>query len=112
MNTRRQGRGGSCQRLCYSERAAQGTASQIFRSFFDGTRFSVRKWFYFEMTKRNLKLFILLLTCLAQPALMMGQDGADSTSEGVIAVSRPTSDFNKNIYYRNKLEFSLDTGGL
>jgi hypothetical protein len=64
------------------------------------------------MANRNLKLFILVLTCLAQPALSMGQDGAVSSSEGVISVSRPAPDFNKDIYYRNKLEFSLDTGGL
>jgi hypothetical protein len=64
------------------------------------------------MTKRNWKLFILLLTCLAQPALSMGQDGAGSASDEVIPVSRPAPDFNSDIYYRNKLEFSLDTGAL
>lgn len=64
------------------------------------------------MVKRNLTLFILLLACLAQPALSMGQDGMASSSEGVTAVSRPAPDFNKDIYYRNKLEFSFETGGL
>jgi hypothetical protein len=64
------------------------------------------------MAKRNLKLLILLLACLAQPALSMGQDGAGSGSDAVIPVSRPAPDFNTDIYYRNKLEFSLDTGAL
>src|SRR5258708_23210944 len=70
----------------------------------------VRKWFYFEMAKRNLKLLILLLACLAQPALSMGQDGAGPGSHAVIAVSRPAPDFNTDIYYRNNLELSLDMG--
>src|ERR1700724_693009 len=62
------------------------------------------------MAKRNLKLFTLLLACLAQPALSMGQDG--TASDEVIPVSRPAPDYNTDIYYRNKLEFSLDTGAL
>ncbi len=33
-------------------------------------------------------------------------------SDEVIAVSTPAPDFNRDIYYRNKLEFSLETGGL
>jgi hypothetical protein len=64
------------------------------------------------MAKRNLKSFILLLACLAQPALSMGQDGTASPSDEVVPVSRPAPDFNSDIYYRNKLEFSLDTGAL
>jgi hypothetical protein len=72
----------------------------------------VRKWFYFEMAKRNLKLFTLLLACLAQPALSMGQDATTPPTDEVIPVSRPAPDLNADIYYRNKLEFSLDTGAL
>ena len=64
------------------------------------------------MAKRNLKLFTLVLACIAQPALSMGQDGTASPADEVISVSRPAPDFNTDIYYRNKLEFSLDTGGL
>ena len=66
------------------------------------------------MTIRNLKLFILLLACLAQPSLSMGQDSAATPSDAVIQVGRPRPivDFNDDIYYRNKLEFSLETGGL
>jgi hypothetical protein len=64
------------------------------------------------MTKRTLKLLILVLACLAQPALSMGQDAAAAGSDAVIPISRPAPDFNTDIYYRNKLEFSLDTGAL
>jgi hypothetical protein len=64
------------------------------------------------MTKRNLKLLTLLLACLAQPALSMGQDATTSPSDEVIPVSRPAPDFNAGVYYRNRLEFSLDTGAL
>jgi len=69
-------------------------------------------WFYFEMVKRYLKLFILLLACLAQPALSMGQDATTPPTDEVIPVSRPAPDLNEEIYYRNRLEFSLDTGAL
>jgi hypothetical protein len=64
------------------------------------------------MTKRTLKLLILLLACLAKPALSMGQDATAQGSDVVIPISRPAPDFNTDIYYRNKLEFSLDTGAL
>jgi hypothetical protein len=67
---------------------------------------------YFEMFKRNVKLFAVLLVCLARPALLMGQDATPPASDEVIAVSKPAPDFNKDIYYRNKLEFSLETGAL
>ena len=78
------------------------------------TRVSSRSIFYLKMTIRNLKLFTLLLACLAQPALSTGQDSAATPSDAVIQVGRPRPivDFNDDIYYRNKLEFSLETGGL
>ena len=41
----------------------------------------------------------------------MGQDATAAPSDEVIAVSTPAPDFNRDIYYRNKLEFSLETGG-
>jgi hypothetical protein len=66
------------------------------------------------MTIRNLKFFTVLLACLAPPALSTGQDSAATPSDAVIQVGRPRPivDFNDDIYYRNKLEFSLETGGL
>jgi hypothetical protein len=42
----------------------------------------------------------------------MGQDATPPVSDEVIAVSKPALDFNKDIYYRNKLEFSVETGAL
>jgi hypothetical protein len=66
------------------------------------------------MIQQNLMLFSLLLVCLASPALSAGQNLAASTSDAVISVSKPapSPDFNTGIYYKNKLEFSLETGGL
>jgi len=42
----------------------------------------------------------------------MSQVGPASASDEVIPVSRPAPDLNADVYYRNKLEFSLDTGVL
>jgi hypothetical protein len=64
------------------------------------------------MTRRNLKLFTLFLACLAQPALFRGQDAGGPPSDAVIQIPSKPPDFNKDIYYRNKLEFSLETGAL
>jgi lipid A 3-O-deacylase PagL len=63
------------------------------------------------MTKRNLKLFTLFLACLTQSALCMGQDLNSQPSEDLSQASR-LADFNTDIYYKNKLEFSVDTGVL
>ena len=68
--------------------------------------------FLFEMTKRNVTSFAVLTACLAQPALSIGQDAMTARSDEVIGVSTPAPDFNRDIYYRNKLEFSLETGAL
>jgi hypothetical protein len=64
------------------------------------------------MTRRNLTLFILFLACLAQPALSRGQDAEGPPSDAVIQIPSRLPDFNKDIYYRNKLEFSFETGAL
>jgi len=63
------------------------------------------------MPRQNLKLFLLLLTCLTQPAISKGQNlGIQSSSE--TSLPSKLADFNTDIYYRNKLEFSLETGVL
>lgn len=63
------------------------------------------------MRKRDLILFALALACLAKPALSAGQESKTQPfDEGPLA-SKP-ADFNTDIYYRNKLEFSLETGVL
>ncbi|MGD0444612.1 MAG: acyloxyacyl hydrolase [Edaphobacter sp.] len=69
--------------------------------------------FYFAMTKRNLRLLVLLLASLTPPALLKGQDLKTEPSDDVLRAPpfRPV-DFNKDIYYRNKLEFSLEAGAL
>jgi hypothetical protein len=63
------------------------------------------------MSIRNLKLFTLILACLAYPALSLGQDPKSQPSDGTVRDSK-SADFNRSIYYKNKLEFSLETGWL
>jgi hypothetical protein len=64
------------------------------------------------MSLRNLlMLFTLTLGGLTQPALSIGQDSQSQPSYETLRDSSP-ADFNKSIYYRNKLEFSLETGWL
>jgi hypothetical protein len=64
-----------------------------------------------KMSKRNLPLFTLILACLTHPAPSCGQDSNNPPSDEILRESKPT-DFNRNIYYKNKLEFSLETGWL
>ena len=61
------------------------------------------------MSKRNPALFTLLLACLTHPTLSFGQDSAIQPSDRSFRDSKP-ADFNSSIYYKNKLEFSLETG--
>jgi hypothetical protein len=63
------------------------------------------------VARRILKLSTLLLACLMQPAVSIGQD-AKSVSSGDISRASQPADFNTAIYYKNKLEFSLETGAL
>jgi hypothetical protein len=61
-----------------------------------------------------VKLSTLFLACLIQSALSMGQSSMVLPSGGVTPVYRRTqpADFNTDIYYRNKLELSFETGAL
>jgi hypothetical protein len=63
------------------------------------------------MSKGNAAFFTLMLVCLARPALSFGQDSMFQPSNGISRNSKP-ADFNRSIYYKNKLEFSLETGWL
>jgi hypothetical protein len=63
------------------------------------------------MTARNLISCTLALTYLTHPALSIGQDLKSQRSDETLLGLRP-ADFNRQIYYKNKLEFSLDTGWL
>jgi hypothetical protein len=60
---------------------------------------------------RYLAGFTLVLTCLIQPALSVAQDSTSPPSEKALPGSKP-DDFNRTIYYKNKLEFSFETGWL
>jgi hypothetical protein len=77
------------------------------------TRALVRKYFFLfiKMNLRNLALFTLMLACLTNPALSLGQNSKSQPSNETLRESKPT-DFNRSIYYKNKLEFSLETGWL
>jgi hypothetical protein len=63
------------------------------------------------MTIRNLALLTLMLACLTHSSQSLGQDLNSRPSDEVLKKSdRP--DRNRSIYYKNKLEFSLETGWL
>jgi hypothetical protein len=71
------------------------------------------------MTLRIVVLFTLILAFLTQPAISKGQKSATTTSTSTATQpanetpQRPDRpDFNSAIYYKNKLEFSLETGWL
>lgn len=63
------------------------------------------------MSIRNLTLFTLMLACLTHPGLSRGQDSTTQPPDKILRDSK-SADFNRNIYYKNKLEFSLETGWL
>jgi hypothetical protein len=63
------------------------------------------------MRVRNLTLFTVLLACLSQPARSTAQDAKRDPSNEGVRNPKP-ADFNRKIYYKNKLEFSLEEGWL
>jgi Lipid A 3-O-deacylase (PagL) len=56
-------------------------------------------------------LFILMLACLSHPTLSLGQDSKSQPSDEILRDFK-SPDFNTSIYYKNKREFSLETGVL
>jgi hypothetical protein len=60
---------------------------------------------------RRLPFFTLLLACLAFPALSVSQD-SKSQASNESARDSGSADFNRGIYYKNKLEISVETGWL
>src|SRR5216684_1400520 len=67
------------------------------------------------MGLQNLPFFLLTLACLAQPAPSIAQDSTTQPStqpSGEILRDSKPGDFNRGIYYKNRLEFSLETGWL
>ena len=63
------------------------------------------------MTNRSLGLSAFFLVCLTHPVLSMGKGPKTEPLVGVFRTSEP-ADFNTEIYYRNKLEFSQEVGVL
>jgi Lipid A 3-O-deacylase (PagL) len=60
---------------------------------------------------RYLPLFAVILLCLTFPALSPGKSSKTEPSNPILGLPKST-DFNRNIYYKNKLEFSEETGWL
>src|SRR5260370_4123060 len=63
------------------------------------------------MGMRNLTLVTLILIGLTHPAPCLGQDSMSQPAFGITRESK-LADFNSSIYYKNKIEFSLETGWL
>jgi len=66
---------------------------------------------WLSMGIRNLTLFTVMLACITQPATSIAQDSNSQPSDETVRNSE-SADFNRSIYYKNKLEFSLETGWL
>jgi hypothetical protein len=70
------------------------------------------------MTHHSLQVYTLCLACLMPPTLSYGQDPSPESKNAATQPADPTpppskpADFNTDIYYRNKIEFSLESGFL
>ena len=64
-----------------------------------------------NITIRNLTLFAVMLACPLQSARFIAQDSKSQPSDETEWASA-RADFNRSIYYKNKIEFSLETGWL
>jgi len=62
------------------------------------------------MRVRELILFTVMVACLIDAAKCIAQDSNSQPSDEKTQVPKP--DFNGDIYYRNRLEFSLESGWL
>ena len=77
-----------------------------------------RKHVYPAIPAKRLMFFALLLGCFALPAWSddqvrtEDQAAAAPPSDAVMLAPAKPADFNDEIYYRNKLEYSLETGVL
>jgi lipid A 3-O-deacylase PagL len=63
------------------------------------------------MSKQNLPLFAMVLVALTCPAFCFGKS-PKSHPTSVILGLRKSTDSNRNIYYKNRVEFSTETGWL
>lgn len=62
------------------------------------------------MSVRKLILLAVMLGCLAQAAKSIAQDPTSQPSQETLRIPKP--DFNKEIYYKNRLDFSFESGWL
>ena len=62
------------------------------------------------MSVRKLILLAVMLGCLAQAAKSIAQDPTSQPSQETLRAPKP--DFNKEIYYKNRLDFSFESGWL
>ena len=63
------------------------------------------------MSIRTVTLFTLMMAYHTYPTPSLGQDGNSQPSFEIVQKPKP-EDRNSSIYYKNKLEFSLETGWL
>jgi Lipid A 3-O-deacylase (PagL) len=63
------------------------------------------------MNTRNLMPFALILTCIAHPVPALARNSKTRPSTEILRHAK-SADFNRSIYYKNKLEFSVETGWL
>src|SRR5438445_4844915 len=63
------------------------------------------------MNTRNLMFYVPILALLVRPAVSIGQDSKNQQANKILSESGLT-DFNREIYFKHKLEFSLDAGWL
>ncbi|MDP9147138.1 MAG: acyloxyacyl hydrolase [Acidobacteriota bacterium] len=61
------------------------------------------------MNIRHVVILVVMLACLMHPALSRGQQLLTQPSDIIVENSK-RPDYNSNIYYKNRLEFSLETG--
>jgi Lipid A 3-O-deacylase (PagL) len=67
------------------------------------------------MRIRRLILFALILVCLFSASRSIAQGSDSQPSNETVGISKPADlkpDFNREIYYKNRLEFSLESGWL
>jgi hypothetical protein len=67
------------------------------------------------MRTRRLKLCALILACLISASRSIAQGSDSPPSNETAEISKPVDrkpDFNRDIYYRNRLEFSFESGWL
>ena len=62
------------------------------------------------MRVRKLILFTVMLACLIQTAKCIAQDSPGQLSQDTVRFPKP--DFNREIYYKNRIDFSFESGWL